>query len=142
MLNATSTNVYVTLSSIQGALRIVETLLKSNRNETGTLFDIKVYTDSDYAWKFVKSKGKFLELGSHYASKGMPSQLDRKDYGVNIDILHPLARSFSRLNSLDNTSIEFIHSMDAISLNARGLGYVKSLKHQARSAAMWQYNRE
>jgi len=141
------------LKSCCDALRILEALLKSKRNEKETLYDIKVYTDSNYAWKLVKSKERLLELGSYFTSQEMLSHLDMKRHSVNIDILHPLIRSFNRLNgqieplesahrAFDNAKVEFVHSMDGISRNKGGLGYVKSLKRQARSAAMWQFNRE
>ena len=86
------------LFSCFGALRVLESFMKSKRNEEEAFYDIKVFTDSSYAWKFVRSTGKLLELGSYFTAQEMLSHLDMPSYSTNIDILHPLARSFCRLN--------------------------------------------
>ncbi|KAL7543064.1 hypothetical protein ACHAXR_012377, partial [Thalassiosira sp. AJA248-18] len=141
------------LFACSGALKILEEFLNSKRNEGGTLYDIKVYTESNYAWKLVKSKDRLIELGSYFTSLEMLAHLDMASYSANIDILNPLARSFRRLNghieplqsphrTFDNAKVEFIHSMDGIAPNNGGLRYVKSLNRQARSAAKWQFKRE
>ena len=134
-------------------LRILEEFLKTKRNDKGTLYDIKVYTDSDYAWKIVKSKARLLEIGSCYTSQEMLSRLPFLGYSMNIDILHPLVRSFSRLNgciepsesahqAFDNAKVEFLHSMDGIASQKGGLAFVSRLKRQAKVAAKWEYDRE
>ena len=134
-------------------LRILEEFLKTKKNDKGIVYDIKVYTDSDYAWKIVKSKERLLEIGSCLTSQEMLSLIGVVSYSVNIDILHPLARSFSRLNgcietpesaqqAFNNAKVEFLHSMDGISSQKGGLTYIRRLKRQAKFAAMWQYNRE
>jgi hypothetical protein len=134
------------------ALRILEEFLKMKIKE-GTMYDIKVYTDSDYTWKFVKSKSHLLEIGSCYTSQEMLSHLPISGYPINIDILHPLARSFSRLNgciepsesahrAYDNARVEFLHSMDWTTPQNGGLAFVRRLKRQAKSSAKWQYDSE
>ena len=101
----------------------------------------------------MKSKEHLVELGSYFSSQKLLSHLDMSSYLVNIDILHPLARSFSRLNGHsellesthsihDNANVEFIHSMDEITLINGGLSYVRRLTRHAKYAAMWQYSRE
>ena len=121
----------------------------------------------------MRSKDNLLELGSYFTAQEMLSHLDMPSYSTNIDILHPLARSFCRLNGradvlegvtipmnsvepvyqpsplesaeqqpFKNAKVEFFHSMDELALKNRDLTYVKKLKRQARSAAMWQFNRE
>jgi hypothetical protein len=135
------------------ALRILEEFLKTKRNDKGTLYDIKVYTDSDYAWKILKSKARLLEIGSCYTSQEMLLRLPSLGYSMNIDILHPLVRSFSRLNgcigpsesahqAFDNAKVEFLHSMDVIASQKGGLAFVSRLKRQAKVAAKWEYDRE
>lgn len=141
------------LFACSGSLRILETFLNSKGSDGYVFHDIKIYTDSSYVWKLVKSREKLLELGSYFTSQEMLQNLDMPDYSVNIDILHPLARCFSRLNGqaeppksthqpLDNVSVEFRHSMDDVPLDNGGLTYVRRLKQEAKFAAMWQHNRE
>ncbi|KAL9186783.1 hypothetical protein ACHAXT_010503 [Thalassiosira profunda] len=143
------------LFACSGALRICEELLKGkHENEDGVLYDIRVYTDSSYAWKYVKSKQRLLDLGSCATSQEMLEHLHNvAGHTANIDILHPLARSFSRMSgqtepadstqqTLNNAYVEFVHSMDGIGANDDRLRYVKRLQLHARSAAMWQFNRE
>ena len=138
------------LFSCQSALRIIEAFLRTKSSEENLLYDIKVYTDSGYAWKLVRSKEKLLDLGACVSSKEMMARLEMANYTVNIDILHPLVRSFTRLNGRNdpsrlepfkNASVEFRHSMDEIPLGS-GLAYLSRLKREARFAAMWQFNRE
>eukprot|EP00571_Detonula_confervacea_P007920 CAMPEP_0172332500 /NCGR_PEP_ID=MMETSP1058-20130122/62469_1 /TAXON_ID=83371 /ORGANISM="Detonula confervacea, Strain CCMP 353" /LENGTH=1128 /DNA_ID=CAMNT_0013049791 /DNA_START=143 /DNA_END=3526 /DNA_ORIENTATION=+ len=136
------------LFSCSASLRICEAFLKTKSNEKETLYDIKVYTESNYAWKLAKSKDHLLELGCYLTSQEMLSHLDVASYLVNIDILHPLVRSFSRLNghteplgsahqTFGNANVEFLHSMDEITLINGGLSYVRRLTGQAKYAAMW-----
>jgi len=105
-----------------------------------------VYTDSDYVWKIVKSKARLLEIGSSSSSQEMLTRyFDEVNYSVNVDILYPLVRSFSRLNGriesatttqkeFINTKVEFVHSMDGVTSIRGGLTYVRT--------AMGQYYRE
>lgn len=144
------------LFACSGALKILEAFLKTKRNKQDTSFyDVKVYTDSNYAWKLVKSKDQLLELGSYFRSQDMLKHLDNvASYTVNVDIFHPVTRCFRRLNGcaepLESThrtfdgiaKVEFLHSMDGVTPNNGGLKYVKRLKRQAKSAAMWQFKRE
>jgi hypothetical protein len=141
------------------ALRILEELLQIERNNGSdeVLYDIKVYTDSDYVWKMVKSKARLLEIGSSSSSQEMLTRYFYDvHYSVNLDILYPLVRSFSRLNgrieSADTTTttqkefistkVEFVHSMDGVTSIRGGLTYARKLKRQAKIAAMGQYYRE
>ena len=141
------------------ALRIIEELLRVERNDDSNVFyGIKVYTDSDYVWKIVKSKARLLEIGSSSSSQEMLTRyFDEVNYSVNVDILYPLVRSFSRLNGriepadttatttqkeFINTKVEFVHSMDGVTSIRGGLMYVRKLKRQAKFAAMGQYYRE
>jgi hypothetical protein len=82
----------------------------------------------------------------------MLSKLDvTNGSSYNIDIFHPLVRSFSRLNGQEeplestgkhrpfyNSSVKFYHSFDG----TLEPGEIKTLKKLAKSAAMWQFNRE
>ena len=76
---------------------------------------------------------------------------DEVNSSVNVDILYPLVRSFSRLNgSIEpadttatttqkefiHTKVEFVHSMDGVTSIRGGLTYVRKLKRQAKFAAM------
>ena len=141
------------------ALQILEELLRVERNDDSNVFyDIKVYTDSDYVWKMVKSKARLLEIGSSSSSQEMLTRFfDEVNYSVNLDILYPLVRSFSRLNGsikpadttattthkeFINAKVEFVHSMDGVTSIRGGLRYVRKLKRQAKFAAMGQYYRE
>jgi hypothetical protein len=117
-------------------------LLQSDRREDDVLYDIKIYTDSNYAWKLVKSKQSLFELGSHRTTQAMLSQIGKVSYSVNIDILHPLARCFYRLNGMPTVEVTFFHSMDAINPDNGGQAIVKRLNRQAKAAAMWQFNRD
>ena len=82
---------------------------------------------------------------------------DEVNSSVNVEILYPLVRSFSRLNgSIEpadttatttqkefiHTKVEFVHSMDGVTSIRGGLMYVRKLKRQAKFAAMGQYYRE
>ena len=125
--------------------------MEIKRSETDTLYDVKIYTESNYAWKLVKSKKLLLEIGSCFTSQEMLAHLGLTKHSVNIDILNPLARSFSRLNggieppesthkTFDNAKVEFIHA--GTTVNNGGLRYAKNMNNQARSAAKWQFIRD
>jgi hypothetical protein len=133
------------------ALRVLEAFLATKRNDMQLFYDIKVYTDSTYAWKFVRDQERLMSLGSCFTSQEMLSKLDVTDgSSFNIDIFHPLARSFSRLNGQDeppqsknhrpfyNSRISFCSSFDG----KLQPGEIKTLRKLAKSAAMWQFNRE
>ncbi|KAL7552622.1 hypothetical protein ACHAWF_017609 [Thalassiosira exigua] len=141
------------LFACAGALRILEALLSSRRHTADYAYDIKVYTDSTYAWRLVRSRDQLLELGSYFTSREMLSHMDMASFSANIDILHPLTRSFSRLNgcveparsshqSFKHVRVDFAHSTDGIDLNSEGLRHIAKLKSQAKSAARWQYKNE
>lgn len=136
------------LFSCSRALAVMEEYLKSVWNDRrlgeddNMLYDIRIYTDSNYCWKLVKSKERLIELGSHRTAQVMLSQLGTVNYPVNIDILHPLARSFGRLNDIPTVEVAFLHSMEAINQENGGQSIVKRLKRQAKIAAMWQFNRD
>ncbi len=106
------------------------------------LYDITIYTDSNYAWKLVKSKERLIEVGSHRTAQGMLTQQGEVGYSINIDILHPLARSFGRLNDMSSVEVTFLHSTDAITPDNGGQAIVKRLKQQAKLAARWQEQRD
>jgi hypothetical protein len=80
------------------ALQILEEYLKTKRIDGGTIFDVRVYTDSNYAWKLVKSKACLLEMSSCYTLQEMLLRLPPLGYSANMDILHPLVHSFGQLN--------------------------------------------
>lgn len=130
------------LFSCSRALTIVEECLKTMRNDSDMLYDIKIYTDSNYSWKLVKSKERLFNLGSHVTTQAMLTQIGPVGYSVNIDILHPLARSFSRLNGSPAVEVEFLHSSDAINPDNGGHEFIRRLKRHAKAAAMWQFNRD
>ena len=133
-------------------LRIVEAL-RSDQDDDKSAFDIRVHTDSNYAWKLCGSRDRLMELGSYYTSAEMSEHLDGPRSSFNLDIYHPLARIFSRLNgqseppkskfrAIENTNVEILHTFDGIPLDAKGFKFVKVLKHQAGKAARWQHERE
>jgi hypothetical protein len=133
------------LFSCSRALTVLEECLKSIRSirrDDDMLYDITIYTDSNYAWKLVKSKERLIELGSHRTAQEMLTQLGKVGYSVNIDILHPLARSFGRLNGMSTVEVTFLHSTDAITPDNGGQAIVKRLKRQAKLAARWQEQRD
>ena len=135
------------LFSCSRALTVMEECLKlvlkdKRADNDEVLYDINIYTDSNYAWKLVKSKEHLIELGSHRTTQAMLSQIGSVGYSVNIDILHPLARSFGRLNGIPTVDVTFNHAMDAINPDNGGQAIVKRLKRQAKAAAMWQFNRD
>ena len=140
------------LYSCSSALRVLEIFLNMKRQDKQHFYDITVYTDSTYAWKLVRDRQRLMSLGSCFHTHQMLSKLDVTDgSSYNIDIFHPLARSFSRLNGQEeppestgnhrpfyNSSIKFYHSFDGV----LEPGEIKTLKKLAKSAAMWQFNRE
>lgn len=139
------------LFSCASALRVLEAFLTKKRNDTQLFYDIKVHTDSTYVWKFARDQERLLSLGSCFTSQEMLSRLDVTDgSSFNIDILHPLARSFSRLNGQEeppqsknhrpfyNSRINFCSSFDGELQPSE----IKTLKELGKSAAMWQFNRE
>lgn len=145
------------LFACSGALRVMETLLKAKRKESGDskAYDINIFTSSNYAHKLLKSKGRLLQLGKCFGPSDMMAEFDDmpRPY-VNIDIFHPLARSFSRLNgqeepplskhrAFNNTNVTFFHIMDGILWDRKdGADFAKSLRRQALLAAKWQYEKE
>jgi hypothetical protein len=139
------------LFSCASALRVLEAFLTTKYNDMQVFYDIKVHTDSTYVWKFVRDQERLMSLGSCFTSQEMLSRLEVTDgSSYNIDILHPLARSFSRLNGQEeppqsrnhrpfhNSRVEFRTSFDGKLQPSE----IKTLKEAAKSAAMWQFNRE
>jgi len=139
------------LFSCASALRVLEAFLATKRKDIQLSYDIKVHTDSTYVWKFVRDQERLMSLGSCFTSQEMLSRLDVTDgSSFNVDILHPLARSFSRLNGQEeppqsknhrpfyNSRVNFCSSFDG-KLQPRE---IKTLKELGKSAAMWQFNRE
>jgi len=139
------------LFACASALRVLEAFLATKRNDMQLFYDIEVYTDSTYAWKFVRDQERLMSLGSCFTSQEMLSKLDATDGSAsNIDIFHPLARSFSRLNGQEeppqsknhrpfyNSRINFCSSFDSKLQPSE----IKTLHKLAKSAAMWQFNRE
>jgi len=134
-------------------LRVVEELRGDQDDDKLTSFDIKVHTDSNYVWKLCGSRDRLMELGSYYTSTEMSENLEGPRASFNLDIYHPLARIFSRLNgqseppkskfrAMENTNVEILHTFDGIPLDSKGFKFVKGLKNQAGKAARWQHERE
>ena len=135
-------------------LRIVEALrVDQDDDDESTSFDIKVHTDSNYVWKLCGSRDRLVELGSYYTSAEMSEHLEGPGSSFNLDIYHPLARTFSRLNGqpeppksklrvVKHTNVEILHTFDGIPLDTKGFKFVKGLKTQAGKAARWQHERE
>ena len=140
------------LYACSSALRVLEIFLNTKRKDKQHFYDITVQTDSTYAWKLVRDRQRLMSLGSCFHTHQMLSKLDVTDgSSYNIDIFHPLVRSFSRLNGQEeplesagnhrpfyNSCVKFYHSFDG----ALEPGEIKTLKKLAKSAAMWQFNRE
>ncbi|KAL7499845.1 hypothetical protein ACHAWT_007865 [Skeletonema menzelii] len=137
------------LFACASALRVLEALLSMTYNDVHLL--CQVHTDSTYVWKIVRDQERLLSLGSCYTSQEMLSRLGVTDgSSFNIDILHPLARSFSRLNGQKeppqsknhrpfyNSRVKFCSSFDGKLQPSE----IKTLKELGKSAAMWQFNRE
>ena len=138
------------LFACSSALRVLEAFLATKRRDAQVFYDIKVHTDSTYAWKLVRDE-RLISLGSCFTSQEMLSKLDVTDgSSFNIDIFHPLARSFSRLNGQEeppqsrnhrpfyNSRVQFCSSFDG----ELQPGDIKTLRELGKSAAMWQFNRE
>lgn len=139
------------LFACSSALRVLETFLVTKRKDMQLFYDIKVYTDSTYAWKLVRDKERLMSLGLCFSPRQMLAMLDVADGSTfNIDMYHPLSRAFSRLNGQEepaestdhkpfyNSCVQFCHSFDG----TLKPGEIKTLKNLAKSAAMWQFNRE
>merc|ERR1712216_427205 len=103
----------------QSSLMIVESFLRASKR-TDDFYDINIYTDSSYVWKLVNSKEKLLQIGGA-SSNEMLAHFNMPNYAIHIDILHPLVRSFCRLNggdepsrlrAFDDVSVQFRHAMD------------------------------
>ncbi|KAL7461854.1 hypothetical protein ACHAXS_002256, partial [Conticribra weissflogii] len=139
------------LFACYGALRVVESFVNQFQDSQHIL-EFKVFTDSNYAWKLVGNKDRLNQLGLAASSRELLAQLDESKSFPNIDIFHPLARIFCRLNgpTFDNSStlgnvhcvrIEFAHNMDNVLTNG-GTLIARDLNRYAMMAASWQYNRE
>jgi hypothetical protein len=148
------------LFALWAALRVLETFVKTRRRKgDARTYDVKIFSDSNYALKLVSNRDRLLTLGSCFThSQELLSEFNMNQSYVNIDILHPLSRSFSRLNGQDEPpqsrnrqvlgcTVQFLHSMNDIQDgSARDwpggtAGFVKFLKMSATGAAKWQYNR-
>jgi len=140
------------LFACYGALRVIESFVNQRLDDTQHVLDFKVFTDSNYAWKLVRNKDRLNQLGLAVSSQEMLAELDESTSFPNIDIFHPLARIFCRLNKAkpDKSSshsndhcvrIEFAHDIDNALINGGKL-IARDLNRHARIAAMWQYNRE
>lgn len=140
------------LFACYGALRVIESFVNQRLDNIQHVLDFKVFTNSNYAWKLVRNKDRLNQLGLAVSSQEMLAQLDESASFPNIDIFHPLARIFCRLNQAkpDKSSshsndhcvrIEFAHNMDNALTNG-GTLIARDLNRHAEMAAMWQYNRE
>jgi len=136
------------LYAAQSSLMIVESFLRARDDDA--FYDISIYTDSSYVWKLVSSKEKLLQIGGA-TSNEMLAHFNMPNHAIHIDILHPLVRSFCRLNGgdepsrlkpFDNASVQFRHAMDEVPLGSGGLTYLRTLKREAKYAAQWQYHQE
>ena len=137
------------LYAAQSSLMILESFLRASKS-TDDFYDISIYTDSSYVWKLVSSKEKLLQIGPA-TSNEMLAHFNMPNHAIHIDILHPLVRSFCRLNGgdepsrlkpFDNASVRFRHAMDEVPLGSGGLTYLRTLKREAKYAAQWQYHQE
>jgi len=136
------------LYAAQSSLMIVESFLRARDDDA--FYDISIYTDSSYVWKLVNSKEKLLQIGPA-SSNEMLAHFNMPNHAIHIDILHPLVRSFCRLNggdepsrlkSFDNASVQFRHAMDEVPIGSGGLTYLRTLRREAKYAAQWQYHQE
>jgi len=137
------------LYAAQSSLMIVESFLRASKS-TDDFYDINIISDSSYVWKLVSSKEKLLQIGGA-TSNEMLAHFNMPNHAIHIDILHPLIRSFCRLNggdepsrlkAFDNASVQFRHAMEEVPIGNGGLTYLRTLRREAKYAAQWQYHQE
>jgi hypothetical protein len=127
--------------------------LKKRRARDDTReYDIKVFSDSNYALKLVMDRDRMLKLGSSLTyNQELLTSLGMNQAYSNIDILHPLVRSYSRINGqeepvqssnykIDGASLDFFHSMQIQGNELCAL--TSPLKKQAKYVALWQTTKE
>lgn len=132
------------------ALRVLETLIKARRKSgDNNEYDIKIFSDSNYALKLASNTHRLLKLGKSFTfSQELLTSLGMNRAYSNVDILHPLARSFSRLNgqeeppqsrnkAVDRTKVQFLHTMESKTTDTGIL-----VERHAKTAAKWQYSRK
>lgn len=137
------------LYSLWASLRVIETLINRRRSEGDIRkYDIKIHSSSSYALKIVANRERLLKLGSSFTyNKELLTSLGMNEAYSNVDILHPLVRSFSRINGqeeppqsrnvkIDGTSLEFVHANDVVQADKPNLKDM--LERQAAFAAKWQ----
>lgn len=151
LLNASKNR--CSLFSLWAALRVVETMLKKRRKGGDDReYDVKVFSDSNYALKLVQDKNRMLKLGSSFTyNKQLLTSMGMNQAYSNIDILHPLVRSYSRINGqdepvqsqnykIDGVSLDFFHIMEIQGNELYAL--TSPLKRQAKYVAFWQTTKE
>mmetsp|Transcript_20331 Transcript_20331/g.30530 ORF Transcript_20331/g.30530 Transcript_20331/m.30530 type:complete len:959 (-) Transcript_20331:657-3533(-) len=135
-----------------GALKVVLQLLKqaaTKQNMKGTKVDVKIYTDSSYAWKLLKNSTQLEKWGSLASEEDFVYDGDGPATMVNRDLLFPLTKTMHRLVTNEVTNrhgdkvvvgdvrINFFHSGDYYDSH----NYMHALNLKAKTVAKWQFNK-
>jgi len=147
------------------ALKLIYQLIKRacllRNNNVGDKMNlnvqVRIYTDSGYAWKILQDTNQVLKWGSVQSMDGFVFDGDCPESMANIDLLFPLAQMMSKMtqgnDALDHSkereknilplkrlSINFCHSADII-LDAVADGYMTKLNAFAKNAAAWGFTK-
>lgn len=138
-----------------GALKVILQLLKqaaAGRDLSGCNIDIRIYTDSTYAWKSLKDSEQLLRLGE-ISMRGQSPETQEVTR-INSDLLIPLSKTMYRMvtNNVINRrgekliignriSVKFLHTGDALYKKLSGESNI-SLQVAAKNAAIWQFEKK
>ena len=135
-----------------GALKVVLQLLKqaaTKQNMKYTKVDVKIYTDSSYAWKLLKNSTQLEKWGSLASEEDFVYDGDGPATMVNRDLLFPLTKTMHRLVAnevinphgdkmvIGDVRINFFHSSDYYDSH----NYMHALNRKAKTVARWQFNK-
>ena len=140
------------LYACHGALKVILQMLKQMAKKTdmrNTEVHVKIYTDSSYAWKYLKNSTQLMQWGSLKSINDM----DLSGYGpaplANKDLLLPLTNTYYRMSNneatdkfgeqleLGNIKIAFLHSGDY----QHSFTQISDMNKRAHRAAKWQFNK-
>lgn len=140
------------LYACHGALKLVLQSLKQlarQKDLRNTNIHVKIYTDSSYAWKYLKNSTQLLQWGSLTSTK----EMNFDDFGpialANPDLLIPLTNTMYRMTKnkitdkfgnqifLGNIDISFLHSGDDHHIFSK----TGEMNQHAYDAAKWQFSK-
>lgn len=140
------------LYACHGALKVVLQLLRqvaSKKDMRKMDVHVKIYTDSSYAWKYLKNSTELMQWGS--VSKVDETNLDSLGPVplANPDLLLPLTKTmykmcnneitdkFGETMHLGNIKIDFLHSGDF----RHSFEQIGDMNEHAYRAAKWQFRK-